>query len=192
MARIVQLGRRMCWTIWFAGNTNERVRESVVISVFFALTDPDLRSDGIPIHTTHSRPFHPPTPPLFHLHHAYTDSNVLPSLPLNDTTPCVNSRLDSGEHLDFTKSFFLHVAYENPHVPLFVSDEYAATHEPSRRGQYGDSVSEMDASIGAILDTLESTGLADNTIVVFTSDNGAWVKPNNGLTARPVKGIDIF
>jgi arylsulfatase len=50
----------------------------------------------------------------------------------------------------------------------------------------------MDASVGAILDTLESTGLADNTIVVFTSDNGAWVNPNNGLTARPVKGMGPF
>ena len=77
-------------------------------------------------------------------------------------------------------------------MPLFVSEEYAATHEPSRRGLYGDSVSEMDASIGAILDTLDSTGLVDNTIVVFMSDNGAWVNPNNGLTARPVKGMGPY
>ena len=51
---------------------------------------------------------------------------------------------------------------------------------------------EMDASIGAILDTLDETGLAENTIIIFTSDNGAWMNPNNGLTPRPVKGMGPF
>ena len=103
----------------------------------------------------------------------------------------VRSRIESGK-LDFSKSFFLHIAYENPHVPLFVSEEYMNSHNPSRRGLYGDSVQEMDASIGAILDTLDETGLAENTIVIFTSDNGAWINPNNGLTPRPVKGMGPF
>eukprot|EP00605_Chrysophyceae_sp_TOSAG23-4_P001461 GSChrysophyteH1.ASY1.ANO1.1597.1 assembled CDS len=91
------------------------------------------------------------------------------------------------------KPFFLHVAYENPHVPLFLSDDYEESCKPSRRGLYGDSVSEMDASIGKILDALEATGKADDTIVIFTSDNGAWVDPSNGLNPnRPTKGMGPY
>ena len=105
----------------------------------------------------------------------------------------VRSRLDGKtRRLDYSKPFFLHVAYENPHVPLFVSDKYAAEHEPSRRGLYGDAVQEMDASIGEILDALDETGLADNTIIMFMSDNGAWVDPSNGLSDRPVQGMSSF
>ena len=103
----------------------------------------------------------------------------------------VNARIQDG-HLDFSRSFFIHLAYENPHVPLFISDSYYDTHEPSRRGLYGDSVQEMDASIGVIMDTLGETGLIDSTIVIFLSDNGAWVNPNNGLTSREVKGMTSF
>eukprot|EP00606_Chrysophyceae_sp_TOSAG23-5_P000706 GSChrysophyteH2.ASY1.ANO1.46.1 assembled CDS len=86
--------------------------------------------------------------------------------------------------------FFLHMAYENPHVPLFLSDDYTEEcKEPSRRGMYGDSVAEMDSSIGKILDALESTGKADNTIVIFTSDNGAWgLGPYDGGSNAPFKG----
>ena len=103
----------------------------------------------------------------------------------------VKNRLQNG-HIDFSKSFFIHLAYENPHVPLFVSDSYYEAREPSRRGLYGDSVEEMDSSIGTIMDTLERTGVANETIVIFLSDNGAWVNPNNGLTSREVKGMTSF
>ena len=105
--------------------------------------------------------------------------------------------------LDFSSPFFLHVAYENPHVPLFLSEDYINEYCPdssnsgsqscnSRRGLFGDSVEEMDDSIGSILTTLENTGLIDNTIIIFLSDNGAWVHPNNGLTDRPTEGIGPF
>ncbi len=65
--------------------------------------------------------------------------------------------------IDFSRPFFLHVAYENPHVPLFLSDDFPEG--VSRRGMYGDSVQEMDASIGRILAALETNGIADNTLV---------------------------
>ncbi|MDB2681985.1 sulfatase [Opitutales bacterium] len=71
------------------------------------------------------------------------------------------------------RPFFLYYASSFPHIPLHASAEFR---DKSRRGLYGDVVEELDASVGAILDTLRESGLAENTLVVFTSDNGPWLK----------------
>jgi len=68
--------------------------------------------------------------------------------------------------------FFLYVAHPMPHVPLFAGSEHAGTTE---RGLFGDVISEIDASVGALLGALERTGNDDNTLFVFTSDNGPWL-----------------
>jgi arylsulfatase A-like enzyme len=68
--------------------------------------------------------------------------------------------------------FFLYLAHNLPHVPLFTSDEFRGT---SPRGLFGDVVEEIDAGVGRILDTLQREGIADNTFVVFSSDNGPWL-----------------
>jgi len=68
--------------------------------------------------------------------------------------------------------FFLYLAHTMPHVPLFVSDHFRNT---SPRGLYGDVIEEIDWSTGRILETLRREGLAENTLVVFTSDNGPWL-----------------
>jgi arylsulfatase A-like enzyme len=70
------------------------------------------------------------------------------------------------------ESFFIYFAHSMPHVPLFRSDEFAGD---SRRGIYGDVIQEIDWSVGQVLDTLRETGLDENTLVVFTSDNGPWL-----------------
>ncbi len=70
------------------------------------------------------------------------------------------------------KPFFLYVAYTMPHVPLFASKKFEGN---SRGGLYGDTVEEIDWSVGEILETLRSQGLAENTFVFFTSDNGPWL-----------------
>jgi arylsulfatase A len=71
--------------------------------------------------------------------------------------------------------FFLYFAHSFPHVPLFASDKFRGT---SRRGLYGDVVEELDWSVGQILETLRREGLAENTLVFFTSDNGPWLIMN--------------
>ncbi len=71
--------------------------------------------------------------------------------------------------------FFLYLAHNLPHVPLFTSDEFRDT---SRRGLYGDVVEEIDAGVGRILETLRKHNLDENTFVVFTSDNGPWLPFN--------------
>jgi arylsulfatase A-like enzyme len=81
------------------------------------------------------------------------------------------------QHKD--QPFFVYLAHNFPHIPLFASDEFKNT---SKRGRYGDVVEEIDHGVGRILQTLEVLGLDENTIVVFTSDNGPWLpfKKNGG------------
>lgn len=68
--------------------------------------------------------------------------------------------------------FFLYVPHSQPHVPLFVSDRFAGT---SERGLYGDVISEIDWSVGQILQALKDNQLDEHTLVVFASDNGPWL-----------------
>jgi arylsulfatase A-like enzyme len=70
------------------------------------------------------------------------------------------------------RPFFLYLAHSMVHVPLFVSDTFAGKTE---RGLFGDVMSEVDWSVGQVLDTLQRLGLEKNTIVIFTSDNGPWL-----------------
>ncbi len=68
------------------------------------------------------------------------------------------------------KPFFLYFAYPSPHAPIIPNDEFDGK---SQAGPYGDFVYETDHSVGQLLAALEESGLADNTIVVFSADNGA-------------------
>ena len=69
------------------------------------------------------------------------------------------------------KPFFIYLAHNLPHVPLFASKEALGR---SSRGLYGDVVEEIDNGVGKIIQTLEDEGLDQNTLIVFTSDNGPW------------------
>jgi arylsulfatase A-like enzyme len=68
------------------------------------------------------------------------------------------------------KPFFLYLPFVAPHVPLAPSYRFQGT---SKAGVYGDYVQELDWCVGQVMETLDRRGLADNTLVVFTSDNGA-------------------
>ena len=78
--------------------------------------------------------------------------------------------------------FFLYMAYEQPHVPLFVSPEF---NNISRRGLYGDCVTEIDASIGSIHNVIKQLNIENNTIIIISSDNGAWINPDSGTIVDP-------
>lgn len=67
--------------------------------------------------------------------------------------------------------FLVYLPYSMPHLPVFASEDFEGK---SLRGAYGDAVEEIDWSVGRIRTTLEELGLAQNTLVVFTSDNGPW------------------
>ena len=67
--------------------------------------------------------------------------------------------------------FFLYLAHNLPHMPLFRSKEFE---HHSQRGLYGDAVEEIDWNVGRILSTLRELKLEDDTLVLYTSDNGPW------------------
>ncbi|MEM7221232.1 MAG: sulfatase [Pseudomonadota bacterium] len=73
------------------------------------------------------------------------------------------------------QAFLLYVPYSMPHTPIFRSAAFAGK---SLGGRYGDVIEELDFSVGEIVGALERLGLADNTLVVFTSDNGPWLTMN--------------
>lgn len=68
--------------------------------------------------------------------------------------------------------FFLYLPHTMPHIPLFRSGGFSGK---SFRGRYGDVIEEIDWSVGRILETLRRHSLAEQTLVVFTSDNGPWL-----------------
>ena len=81
--------------------------------------------------------------------------------------------------------FFLYVPHSMPHVPLYVSDKFKGK---SKRGLYGDVIMEIDWSVGQILETLKKNGLDENTMVIYTSDNGPWLSyGNHGGSALPLR-----
>ncbi|MBI1373986.1 MAG: sulfatase-like hydrolase/transferase [Phycisphaera sp.] len=88
------------------------------------------------------------------------------------------------EHKD--GPFFVYLPHTMVHKPLAASERFAGK---SKRGLYGDAVEEIDWSVGQIMDTLDRLGLADHTLVMFTSDNGPAGPdtPMNG-SAKPFRG----
>lgn len=76
--------------------------------------------------------------------------------------------------------FFLYFAYPSPHAPIIPNDKFDGK---SKAGPYGDFVFETDDSVGQLLDALDKAGVADNTLVIFSSDNG----PEHYAYARDVK-----
>jgi arylsulfatase A-like enzyme len=58
-----------------------------------------------------------------------------------------------------------------PHLPLYASPAFEGK---SNRGLYGDVIEELDWSVGQVLESLKKNGLTENTLVIFTSDNGPW------------------
>lgn len=72
--------------------------------------------------------------------------------------------------------FLLVVSHSMPHVPLAVSNKFKGK---SKQGMYGDVVMEIDWSVGEIMKALEHNGLTENTLVIFTSDNGPWLNFGN-------------
>lgn len=83
------------------------------------------------------------------------------------------------------RPFFLYVPHTMPHVPLHVSPEFAGR---SQGGLYGDVVECVDWSVGEIARTVDGLGLRDNTLLLFTSDNGPWLQQKeHGGSAGPLR-----
>ncbi|MEM9886694.1 MAG: sulfatase [Bacteroidota bacterium] len=87
------------------------------------------------------------------------------------------TRTYTQKSLDFIdrnqkQPFFLYLAHSMPHVPIYVSPDFEGS---SKKGLYGDVIQEIDWSVGEILKKLEAKNLLENTLIVFSSDNGPWL-----------------
>ena len=80
--------------------------------------------------------------------------------------------------------FLLYVPHSMPHVPLFCSEKCKGK---SGAGLYGDVMMEIDWSVGEILKALHENGIEDNTVVIFTSDNGPWISYGNHAGKTPYR-----
>ena len=82
--------------------------------------------------------------------------------------------------------FFLYLPHNAVHTPIHPGAKFRGK---SANGRFGDWVEEVDWSVGRVVDTLRQLKLADNTLVMFSSDNGPWLtKGTDGGTAGPLRG----
>ncbi|MEM6674150.1 MAG: arylsulfatase [Planctomycetota bacterium] len=95
------------------------------------------------------------------------------------------------------RPFFLYFAWTSPHAPITPVGEYRSATEV---GGYGDFLHQSDAHLGAVLDELDAQGFAENTLVIFTADNGpehyaySRIARHGHRSAGPLRGLkrDIF
>ena len=90
--------------------------------------------------------------------------DIMPDLTAQATTFIADQAATSPR-----KPFFLYLPLTAPHYPVVPSREFQGR---SQAGDYGDFVAQVDATVGQVLDALERAGVANHTLVVFTSDNG--------------------
>ncbi|MFW5877714.1 MAG: sulfatase-like hydrolase/transferase, partial [bacterium] len=80
--------------------------------------------------------------------------------------------------------FFLYVPHSMPHVPLYVSEKFEGK---SGEGLYADVIMELDWSVGEIMNALEESGVDENTMIIFTSDNGPWTYYGDHAGSTPFR-----
>jgi arylsulfatase A len=84
-----------------------------------------------------------------------------------------------------SKPFFLYLAHSMPHVPLYLPD---TLHDPKSPYPYRDVIEHIDEQVGRIIDLLGQLRLTQNTLVIYTSDNGPWLRfKHHGGQALPLR-----
>ena len=96
------------------------------------------------------------------------DQSILTTLYTEKSVEFINKNKD--------KPFFLYLPHTMPHVPIAVSEKFLGK---SKQGLYGDLMMEIDWSVGEIIKSIESNNLSENTLIIFTSDNGPWLNFGN-------------
>ena len=134
-------------------------------------------------------------------YHPEAKPGTYPPLPLIEGDKVIDAEITPDEQRNLTtwyteravkfiernkdRPFFFYLAHSMPHVPLFVSDKFQGK---SQQGLYGDVMMEIDWSVGEVLKTLDKHNLTDNTLVIFTCDNGPWLSyGNHAGSAGPLR-----
>ena len=150
-------------------------------------------------HLGHHKKFLPPNHGFDHFYgipysndmwpyHPEAKPGTYPDLPLIEGTEIVHSPVTPDDQKQFTKTFtersvqfieankdkpfFLYLPHPMVHVPLYASPAFEGK---SGKGLYADVMLEVDWSVGTLMDCLKRNGLEDNTLFIFTSDNGPWL-----------------
>lgn len=126
---------------------------------------------GMPCNFSHSPKFFDNDEEVF----AKTPLGRLTQLYTKRVTSIIRDQAKSGE------PFFLYYAHNYPHTPYQAGDEFKGS---SRDGVRGDVMQELDWGVGEMMTALQTAGVAENTIVIFTSDNG----PTANEYAKPFRG----
>lgn len=161
--------RTACIGKWHLGHHEEFMPLAQGFQRFFGVP----YSNDMDRHYYASREFQAPPLPL------YDQSRVIEESP----DQALLTRRFTDEAIRFIESagdapFFLYVAHVMPHQPIAASANFVGG---SELGLYGDVIQELDHSVGRILDALETNGVADQTCVLFTSDNGPWRQDSSGI-----------
>ncbi len=106
--------------------------------------------------------------------YGFVEQNIAANVPVQESL----TRRYTDAAIDFIREkkdgpFFIYIAHNMPHLPVHASDEFKGK---SPRGLYGDCIQEIDHHLGRLLDTLRDENIAENTLVIFTSDNGPWIR----------------
>ena len=119
----------------------------------------------------------------------WKDTDIVESHPIDQTTLTRRYTEQAVAFIEKNQDrpFFLYLPHTFPHIPLHVGEERLGS---SAAGLYGDVVEELDWSTGEVLDALQRAGVANNTLVVVSSDNGPWFQGSpGGLRGRK---FDVF
>jgi arylsulfatase A len=112
----------------------------------------------------------------------WREGGIAPGLHLKDVLPrltdeaCSLINTHAGKAPGARRPLMLYLAFTAPHTPWLPAAEFAGK---SGAGRYGDFVMMVDAQIGRVLVALEKAGMAQNTLLVFTSDNGPMWLPSD-------------
>ena len=149
---------------------------------------------GIP-YSNDMWPYHPQQGPIFDFGPLplYNNSTIIDTLEdQSSLTTEITERSVGFIEQNKENPFFLYIAHPQPHVPLFVSEKFKGK---SKRGLYGDVIMEIDWSVGQVLQALDTHELEENTLVIFTSDNGPWLSygdhSGSALPLREGKGTAL-
>ena len=120
-------------------------------------------------------PKHPQQGDWFNFPDLYLYDNESPIQKLEDQsylTKALTEKAINFIQRNKNNPFFLYLPHPQPHVPLYVDNNFKNT---QARGLYGDVIREIDHSVGQIITALKAEGLLENTLIIFTSDNGPWL-----------------
>ncbi len=116
----------------------------------------------------------------------YRDTEIIEA-PLNQVTMTERYTEEAIKFIRKSKDrpFFLYFPHTMVHVPLFVSED---RYDANPAQAYKLAVEHIDGSVGQLLETLRDLGITENTLVVYTSDNGPWLsKKHHGGSALPLR-----